>query len=105
MSFGFYNVSTARPPACLVFVLWKVLWDRCSPGWRSARCTELGVHAGASLREEVQPLDVGAVAVFMKAAPGMWLAFSFCLRVWDACVLLGEGGIALLEAQMSMTQK
>lgn len=54
----------------------------------------------------MSPLDLVAVAVLaVKAAPGVWLAYSLCSRVLSTHVLLGEGALALLEAQMSVIQK
>lgn len=56
--------------------------------------------------EEMSPLDLVAVAVLaVKAAPGVWLAYRLCSRVLSTHVLLGEGALALLEAQMSVIQK
>lgn len=70
--------------------------DTCSPAWQSARCCpKLVVHAGAPLGEEMQALDLVAVAVLaVKAAPEAWLAYSLCSRVLNAHFLLGEGALS-----------
>ena len=61
----------------------KCCKDICCPGRQSTRCCpKLIVHARASLGEEMQPLDLVAVAVLaVKAPPEAWLAYSLCSRV------------------------
>lgn len=103
VSFGFYNVSTV----CLLYSFHgKCCKDICSPVWQSTSCCpKLVVHARASLGQEMQPLDLVAVAVLAAKAPGPWLAYSLCSGVLSSCVLLGEGALALLEAQTLVIEK
>lgn len=69
--------------------------------------SKLNVLARASQREEVQPLDLVAVAVLaVKTASGIRLAYSLCSKILNILAgFWGEGSLAFLEAQMSMNQK
>lgn len=65
--------------------------------------SKLNVLARASQREEVQPLDLVAMAVLaVKTASRI----SLCSKILNILAgFWGEGSLAFLEAQMSMNQK
>lgn len=54
--------------------------------------SKLNVLARASQREEVQPLDLVAVAVLaVKTASGTRLTYSLCSKILNTCRFLGIG--------------